>query len=268
MLIRKSNGVEYLVPGNIDGDKAAAVFATRLGGVSEGATVGSLNLTLSKYDKLENVRENYAIIARECGFSVNNIIYAHQGHTDKILVADGLAWAGLPLPDDCVYDAMVTNVPGLVLTARSADCVPILYYDGENLAIGAAHCGWRGTVHGLQVKTARKMREIYGTDLKGLKAAIGPCISKCCYEVSDDVYDSFVRELGGEAEAFFTRGKLPGKYMCDLKAVNKFMLARELGEDNIEIAGNCTCCEPGLFYSHRRDGENRGGHAAFITVLG
>jgi len=273
MIIKKNNNLEYLVPENINNRKAAAIFATRLGGVSEGDTVGSLNLNdfNGKYDKAENVEKNYEIIARELSFSVNNIIYARQRHTDNILVADESFLAdaqGLPLlhlPDNYIFDAMVTNIPGIVLTARSADCVPVLFYDGENGAIGAAHCGWRGTIQGLQVKTARRMRELYGADMRNLKAAIGPCISKCCYEVSAEFYDNFLNELGEEIKQFFEH-KTDNKYMCDLKSINKFLLLRELDGGNIEISGNCTCCEPDLFYSHRRDGENRGGHAAFITL--
>ena len=267
----ESNGLGYFVPGNIDSTKAAAIFATRRGGVSRGAGVGSLNFGSfsGKYDTPENVRKNYETVALELGFSVNNIIHATQRHTADILTADeSLRGCGLPLPGDYIFDAMVTNVPGIVLTARSADCVPILFYDGGNRAVGAAHCGWRGTALGLQIKTARKMRELYGTDLRKLKAAVGPCISKCCYEVSADVYESFADSLGSEINRFFESKSLGAeqKYMCDLKAVNKFLLTRELDESNIEISENCTCCEPDLFYSHRRDGENRGTHAAFISI--
>jgi len=98
---------------------------------------------------------------------------------------------------------MITNIPGVLLTARTADCVPVLFWDEENNAVGAAHCGWRGTVQELQVKTVQKMREIYGTNPKNLKAAIGPCISKCCYEVSEEFYENFVNALGERVKIFF-----------------------------------------------------------------
>jgi YfiH family protein len=269
MLVKKNN-LEYFVPDNIDNKKAAAIFTTRLGGVSgtPGDALSSLNLSGlgGSHDKDGNIRKNYEIIAQELGFSVNNIIYAHQKHTANILVADaGFLGSPLPLPEDYIFDAMLTDVRGIVLTARSADCVPVLFYDGENNAIGAAHCGWRGTIQELQVKTARKMREIYGTDLRKLKAAVGPCISKCCYEVSAGFYDDFINKFGEDIKLFF-RSKPDKKYMCDLKSINKYLLLRELSGDNIEISENCTCCEPGLFYSYRRDAKNCGGHAAFIAL--
>ena len=266
-----TNGnLAYFAPENIDSSKVAAVFATRLGGVSDNVpTVVSLNLGSfnGKHDNPDNVRQNYETVASNLGFSVNNIIYAHQCHTDNILIADNFIPPALPLPDDYVYDAMVTNTNGVILTARSADCVPVLFYDSDNNAIGAAHCGWRGTIMGLQAKTAKKMRELYGSDLSKLKAAIGPCISKCCYEVSAEFYDEFVNTLGEQIKIYFS-AMSNNKYMCDLKSINKFLLLRQggLSEANIEISKNCTCCEPDLFYSHRRDGEQRGTHAAFICL--
>ena len=235
----------------------------------------NINLGFKKeYDaaEIENVRKNYEIIADNLGFSVNNIIYAHQKHTDNILTCDEKFLENnknnmLPLPDNYIYDAVITNIPGVLLTVRTADCAPVLFWDGKN-NIGAAHCGWRGTIQKLQVKTALKMREVYGTDFRDLKIAIGPCISKCCYEVSEDFYRNFIDILGDCVKIYFKeKPGSHGKYMCDLKGINKTLLLELLGidEDNIEISERCTCCERG-FFSHRRQGENRGTHASFIGI--
>ena len=272
----KRGDLEYFVPDNI---KAPAMFAARTGGVSgdnnKNSPLYNLNLGFKdEYDPAENVLKNYKIIADALGFSVNNIIYAHQKHTDNILVCDDefiRAFTGnreglpLPLPDDYIYDAMITDVPGVLLSVRTADCVPVLFWDREHNAVGAAHCGWKGTLNKLQVKTALKMRETYGTDLNNLKVAIGPGISKCCYEVSEDFYKDFINTLGERVKIYF-KEKDDGKYMCDLKGINKMLLLDLLDEKNIEISDNCTCCEEDLFFSHRRQGEYRGSHANFIGI--
>ena len=117
----------------------------------------------------------------------------------------------------------------------------------------------------LQVKTALKMHELYNTDLRRLKAAIGPCISKCCYEVSKDFFENFADTLGGGIKIYFEE-KPGGKYHCDLKGINKMLLEKILNANNIDISQNCTCCEEDLFFSHRRQGEHRGIHAAFIGI--
>ena len=236
----------------------------------------------------EKNAEKYKAIAETLGFSVNNIIYAHQKHTDNILVCDKKFIVGTPymasgnaaipsgnghdiscpyvIPDDFIYDAMITDIPGVLLSVRTADCVPVLFWDEEHNAVGAAHCGWRGTLNKLQIKTALKMRELYGTNLQDLKIAIGPCISKCCYEVSADFYGNFVNTLGESVRIYFEE-KENQKYMCDLKGINKMLLSEFADENNIEISRHCTCCEEELFFSHRRQGENRGTHASFIGVL-
>ena len=288
-----NNNLQYFVPDNICAP-AVAAFATRLGGVSGSSGDDQLySLDLGFKEKYntdninENVLRNYKIIADELGFSVNNIIYAHQKHTDNILIYDenfrnftnsqdyqnynNIETSRLSLPDHFIYDAMVTDIPGILLSVRSADCVPVLFWDEEHNAVGAAHCGWRGTIQKLQVKTALKMHELYNTDLRRLKIAIGPCISKCCYEVSEEFFRDFVNTIGTETEIYFN--EIPGgKYMCDLKCINKMLLETILNSDtsnnsnNIEISQNCTCCEENLFYSHRRQGGFRGTHASFIGV--
>jgi len=281
-----NNNPRYFSPENINAP-AVAVFTTRCGGVSGVAggpenninninSISSLNLGFKeKYDKNENVFRNYKIIADELGFAADNIIYAHQKHTDNILICgENFINSPFPLPDGCVYDAMVTDMPGILLSVRSADCATVLFWDEEHKAVGAAHCGWRGTVQKLQVKTALKMRELYNTDLHKLKAAIGPCISKCCYEVSKEFFDNFVNILGCEVKVYFEEksGCELRKYYCDLKGVNKMLLENILNpgksnnNNNIEVSRNCTCCEENLFYSHRRQGDFRGTHASFIGI--
>jgi len=256
LILEKRGDLEYFIPENI---KIPAIFTVKL------------NFAFKKdYDTIENVEKNYRTIADSLGFSVNNIIYAGQKHTDNILVCDKNFWGKrpknmLPLPDDYIYDATVTNMPGVLLSVRTADCAPILFYDEEHNAVGTAHCGWKRTMKKLQIKTILKMRELYNTDLSKLKAAIGPCISKCCYEVSPDFYENFTHNLGLWVNEYFQE-KSDGKYMCDLKGINNRLLCDLLNEENIEISQNCTCCEEDLFFSHRWQGEHRGTHAAFIGV--
>ena len=48
-------------------------------------------------------------------------------------------------------DALVTNVPGVAISVRTADCIPVLLYDPVNEAVAAVHDGWRGTVLLLQI---------------------------------------------------------------------------------------------------------------------
>ena len=269
--LEKRGDLEYFVPCNINGDKTAAIFSTRLGGVSGGddnSPLRSMNLAFNKkYDNPENTEKNYKIIADTFGFSVNNIIYTRQGHTDNILICDKKfsETKKFPMPDEYIYDAMITDIPEILLSVRTADCVPVLFWDKEHNAVGAAHCGWRGTLQKLQQKTALKMSEVFGTSLNNLQIAIGPCISKCCYEVSEEFYINFTETLGERVKIYF-KEKGSKKYMCDLKGINKMLLFDIISENNINISPNCTCCEENKFFSHRRQGENRGSQSSFIGL--
>jgi hypothetical protein len=227
-------------------------------------------LLTAKFKKdFESDTENFNKTALTLGFPVNNIIYAHQRHTDKILIYnEKSADSGIftrPLPGGFIYDAMITSVPGILLSVRTADCVPILLWDKSGRAVGTAHCGWRGTLDGLQAKTVRKMQETYGIKPDDLRAVLGSCIGECCYEVSPDFRQNFINALGSEAEKHFTPAGQ--KYLCDLAGIN-IMLLKNAGikPENIQPPPHCTCCSENYF-SHRRQGEARNGtHISFIGI--
>lgn len=265
----KYKDLKYFVADNLKNDKISSAFTTRLGGVSgeDFAPLKSLNLAFKDIDQPENVLKNYSMIADSLGFSAKNIISLHQRHTDEIIICDKNYCTNYVFsPQKDIADAMITNIGGMLLSIKVADCVPILFYDEKNNAVGAAHCGWRGTLKELQKKTALKMTEIYGSSIDEIKVAIGACISSCCFEVSDDVFEEFYNKFGDYIKPFF-ESKPNDKYNCDLKNINKQLLT-DIGikAENIDISGNCTCCEEDLFFSHRRDGEKRGTLAAFIGI--
>ena len=177
-------------------------------------------------------------------------------------------------------DALMTNVSGLLLVIRTADCLPIFLVDAKNRAVAAVHCGWRGTEKRILEKAVLAMVRSYGSKPEEMLAAPGPCIGSACYEVGPEVRAGFLR--AGFPPSVFTecpeRGHVPsthvptslpvspaespggpGKSFLDLRAANVWLL-REMGfkKENILDCGlACTHCEP-HFLSYRRDpGEPR-----------
>ena len=161
-------------------------FSTRLGGVSEGI-YHSMNLSFSRGDKDENVRENYRRMAKALGVSEECFVKSVQTHTTNVhkVTEDNKKEE---LQD---VDGLITNVPGVCLVTSYADCVPLFFVDPIHKAIGLSHSGWRGTVGKMGQVTLQKMTEEYGTRPQDVIAAIGPSICQDCYEVSEDVIDSF-----------------------------------------------------------------------------
>lgn len=185
-------------------------------------------------------------------------VIMHQLHSDVIHRVDSVP------PEKLEGDALMTNVPGLVLVIRTADCLPVLLVDEENRAVAAIHCGWRGTEKRILEKAVQTMGEVYGSKPATMLAALGPCIGAACYEVGVEVKKAFIK-AGFPEGLFVERGKLPaiqvpnyqGKYLLDLREANIWLL-RELGfkKTNIFNPGpTCTHCEPRLL-SYRRNSSD------------
>ncbi|MBQ1281354.1 MAG: peptidoglycan editing factor PgeF [Oscillospiraceae bacterium] len=267
--IRKG-ALEYLVSTEIH---VPHCFSTRYGGVSEGH-LASLNLGIHRGDKFENVLENYRILGEAVGFRPEDTVFTRQLHTD-IVARVGAKDRGSGLDDslhDIARDGIVTNEPGVALTAFSADCTPILLHDPVKHAIAAVHSGWRGTAAGIVKVAVETLTAEYGTDPADVIAAIGPCIGPCCFETHRDVPDAMLRALGTDALPAIkvlgceTEGDpSTQKYSVDLKEINAVWL-RLAGVRTIDICSDCTACQTERFWSHRRVGDRRGSLAAVIML--
>jgi len=151
-------------------------------------------------------------------------------------------------------DALLTNRPGLALSVRTADCLPILLADVRQKIIAAVHAGWRGTAAGVAVNVLRKMQTEFGTNAADINVAIGPGIGPCCYEVGPEV----AAEFG-----------LTGRVHLDLAAENRRrLIAAGLPESQIETLDYCTRCRADLFHSWRRDGPAAGRMLSHIEIAG
>lgn len=242
-------------------------FFTRNGGVSEGA-FSSLNFAIGMgkvADSEENVIKNHSIAAKLFGLSESDICRSYQTHTSNVVLADNTdRGRGIILPQyENGVDGMVTTERNLLLSIRTADCVPILLCDTEKRVCAAVHSGWRGTVGGI-AENAVELMVKQGASREKIIAAIGPCINNCCYEVGQELYDSFA-SAGFDCGILFE--KMGSKYMLDLNTANKLVLNRAgIADSSISIARICTKCNSDHFFSHRRDGVIRGTMSAMIHI--
>ena len=96
-------------------------------------------------------------------------------------------------------DALVTCTPGLPLAVMTADCVGVVLETDD--AVGVAHAGWRGVVAGVVAATARRLEGLGRRPGPVLRAATGPLIGPCCFEVGPEVaglfHDRYVKSTGG-----------------------------------------------------------------------
>jgi len=238
-------------------------FSTRLGGVSKGH-LQSLNLGVHRGDEYDNVVKNYEIFGTAVGFLPEQTVFTKQRHTDIVrVVTRENCGEGLLRDTPQVCDGQITNQPGVALVTFSADCTPILLFDPVRQAIGALHAGWRGTALGIAARGVEAMVREFGCQPEHIRAAIGPCISQCCFETDGDVPLAMLEALGEEAQTAIQRKG--AKYHVDLKRCNEMWL-RRAGVQVIDISPECTACDTDRYWSHRRVGDRRGSLAGVIML--
>ena len=243
-------------------------FTTRLGGVSEGI-YRSLNLSFTRGDREADVRENFRRVAEALDTEPDHFVFTDQTHTTNVRrVYEEDAGCGLTKERNFTdTDGLVTDVPGIMLSAFFADCVPLYFVDPVHKAIGLSHSGWRGTVGRMGKVTIEMMSREFGTDPADLICAVGPCICVNCYEISSDVASKFADEFRNHKDEII-RDDHNGKYHLDLNRTNEIIL-EEAGvlPENITLSGVCTCCNHDLLFSHRASGGKRGNLGAFMSLV-
>lgn len=261
MLFTENNtrGVVYMTSQNI---QTVHAFTTRYGGVSEGI-FATLNLGLNLGDARDNLIVNYAIIRSALSVTPGGFACSNQTHGSFIRVVTRADCGEPPVPPECEADGLITREAGIALTIFTADCVPILLHDPVRGAVGAVHAGWRGTASNIAGEAILKMTREFGCSPPDIRAAIGPCISKCCYETGSDVADALRAVLKSTADSCIV--PRAGKYMLDLKEANRLLLVNA-GLRDIATSEECTSCQNDKYWSHRRTDGNRGSQAAVITL--
>jgi len=163
-------------------------------------------------------------------------------------------------------DAVVTSRPGVAVAIATADCVPLLLAAPEAGVVAAVHAGWRGTVAGIAAVGVHALVE-RGARTGDVRAALGPAIDGCCYEIERAIAERFACELGDETWRAWRDGERPGKGYLDLRTVNALVLARAgVPQESITRVGPCTFCGGGPFASFRRDAERAARQLSWIAL--
>ncbi|WP_260704524.1 peptidoglycan editing factor PgeF [Edaphobacter flagellatus] len=238
-------------------------FSTRSGGVSDAYGDKTLNLGWTKEDDPANVAANRKkFVQSVTGMTAMRLVTIRQVHSGLVKVVGAEALNGSLETDEgkavLEGDGLVTNVPGVLVAAGTADCVPVLVVDPVRRAVGAFHAGWRGTVARIVEQGVAVMRREYGSESADLEAAVGPAIGACCYAVGEDVHERFTAEFGYTSE-LFQRPAGDGQLFVDLWEANRRQLiAAGLTAEKIVVVGECTACARAAlggrkYFSHRAE---------------
>ena len=256
-------------------------FSTRVGGFSQIYGRSDLNLGFTKNDSHAAVERNRAAFLKKLGAvragrsaksksALWPLITLRQVHSDIIRRLDSITEEPLH------GDGMITETPGLLLAIQTADCLPVIVVDTKRQAVGVFHAGWRGTVKRIVEKGVGEMVRCFGSRPRDMKAAIGPGIQGCCYEVGEEVRTKFESQFDYAARLFreikesdpvrekypllFLTARAPGhsdlpkKIFLDLVEANRRQLiAAGVPRKSIETSPLCTNCHPELLFSYRAE---------------
>ncbi len=234
-------------------------FMSRRGGVSTGELAG-LNCGPGSGDEAAAIAENRVRVVNAV-YPSARLVSVYQVHSpDCVVVRE--PWSDDDRPS---ADAMVSNVPGLLLGVLTADCAPVLLVDHEAGVVGAAHAGWKGAIGGVTDRTIEAMVAL-GAKVSRIAAAIGPCIAQASYEVDEAFKQRF--EAADRNNACFFAVGAPGHYQFDLEGYVAHRLeSAQIGQ--VERLGLDTYGAPERFFSYRR--ATHRGEASYgrqISVIG
>jgi YfiH family protein len=217
-----------------------------------------MSLGFNGYQPSETVIENRRIFAKSIMGRDLTLTLLRQTHSDVVLP---VVSPGLAAPQE--GDGLVTGEPDLPISVQTADCLPVLLVDPRQRTIAAIHAGWRGTLKRIVAKGVRLMEAEFATNPRDCVAVVGPSIRGCCYEVGEEVVESFTREFDYAASLF--RAPRPaeatraGAQYLDLSlACHQEFLNVGLLSENIYANGPCTSCQKHRFFSHRAEKGNTG----------
>lgn len=231
-----------------------AVF-TRIGGKSH-APFDSLNVACNVGDNPEHVRYN-----RQCVLNCahgGKLIDIRQVHGKQVVILKK-SHCGKKRIDsisEMSGDALITDIPGMMLLIQVADCQSIMMFDPQKKVVANIHSGWKGSVQNIIRATIISLQTEFGSNPRDIIAGIGPSLGPCC------------------AEFINFREELPKPFWSYKDERNRFnfweisrrqMIQTGVLPDNIRVSQICTRCRTDLFFSYRA--EQRTGRIAAVIGL-
>jgi YfiH family protein len=256
-------------------------FSTRSGGFSKAYGGHALNLGFTEHDSRAAVERNRAafraMLGAQDGKKPWPLATMRQIHSDRI------RYIAVEPETPLFADGMITDTPGVLLAVQTADCLPVVLVDPKKRAVGVFHAGWRGTIKRIVQKGVGAMRYSFGTRSRDIRAAIGPGIHSCCYEVGAEVRAQFESQFEHAGKLFrevkdsdpirekypllfltarapgHSESKFPRKIFLDLVEANRTQLL-ELGVSakNIFVSPLCTACRKDILFSYRAENARTG----------
>ena len=230
-----------------------AFASTRFDGCSTGAYQG-LNLGMHVGDDASLVESNRAWLKQQSKMPTSPVWLNQTHSTDVVTVLE-------PVANVLDADGAFTTAKGVVCSAMTADCLPVILTDTKGTQVAAIHAGWRGLAGGILENAVAKFSNLDSDNQ--IMAWLGPAIGKDAFEVGNDVLEAFVR-FDPQAKLAFQAKAEPGKWLANMSQLATQRLMK-VGVTSVTDSNLCTYADSDAFYSYRRYGIT-GRQATFIWL--
>ena len=168
-------------------------------------------------------------------------------------------------------DGLITNIKGISLSLRYADCTPIYLYDPIKNVIGNIHSWRKWTIKKIAIQWVINMIKSYNSNPQDIIACLWPSIGKCHFEVDEDVKNIFQTTFSYMNEdKIIEKWKIKNnnqKYFIDTNTINKRLLEDVwLKTENIIESNICTVCNATYIHSYRADKDKNWRNVAIIWL--
>lgn len=250
---KEKSGFEYFFSDIFDDENFVHAFSTRVSkNTNNFALIDKSNLQDSK------VLKNRKLFCSAFDIDENSLLMPEQTHSSNIKIV-----SSHNNHDLSNTDAIIVSEEDIAGMLFFADCTPLILYSKKHRVFAMIHAGWRGSAASISSKTVEIMKKEMNINPCDIKAAIGVCISKCCFETNEDIAQKLKNSLEMPAcDIIFEKDK---KIYADLKRINALQLI-EQGIKDIDIMEYCSVCQNDLFFSYRKEHATTKRHAILAKM--
>lgn len=252
--LKEKNTIKYITSNIFNDDNFIHAFSTRISGKDT-------NFALMDKNDLQNIhiKNNRKKFLSIFNIDDNSLVIPEQTHSSNIKIINS---KNTPILQNT--DGIIITEKGIAGMLFFADCTPVILYSKKYQTFALIHAGWKGTAESISAKAAKIMISELNIPPSEIKAAIGACISKCCFEINIDVKEKLKNSLKQDYSKIIFN-ETENKIFADLKAINKLQLEEE-GIKDIDIMEYCSVCQNDLFFSYRRENSTAKRHAILAQI--